>query len=66
MDLLNFEYLYSTLKSISEGSVKKCIDCIKVMTHEPIEHAKLANVIYMGVDDEMKPVRAITWRILIG
>lgn len=36
------------------------------MTHDPIDQAKLSHVIYLGVDEDMKALRAITWRILIG
>lgn len=65
-DLLDFEYLYSSLKSVSEQQLKKCIESIKIMTHEPINMHKLLQVVYLGIDDEMYALRPITWRLLVG
>ena len=36
------------------------------MKQEPIDQNKLADFMKLGINDEMKPLRAITWRILIG
>lgn len=36
------------------------------MTSEPIDTNKLATMIYLGVDDEMRALRGVTWRVLLG
>ncbi|CAD8056947.1 unnamed protein product [Paramecium sonneborni] len=66
MDLCQFEYIYSSMKSVSEGSIQIFSEWLKIMQADLIDLNKLSQLMINGINDECKALRGVTWRILLG
>lgn len=63
LDLVSFEYIYTSLKAIDSTIIAKCKQIIHILKQEPIDLKKLLT---FSLADDSPGLRAIAWRMLIN